>query len=614
MRVRFWGTRGSIAKAGPTTVRYGGNTSCVEVRSDAGTLIVLDCGTGAHSLGQALAESPTPMHGHLLLTHTHWDHIQGMPFFLPLFVPGNEWDVYAPRGLRQSLRQTLAGQMQYPYFPVSLEQLGATIHYHGLVEGVFSIEDVTVTAQYLNHPALTLGYRLEVDGVSLVYATDHEPHARLGWPEAGAAGEERRHTEFMAGADMVIHDAQYLASEYASKVGWGHSPVEYVVESVRRAGARRLVLFHHDPLRDDDALDQLVETTRRSLASNGSGLLVLAAAEGQTLELTRAPAPAAGDAPGMPAADGHAQHGPAAAALDRQSVLVAMQDGATATTLADAVRADGVRLLEARDGDTALRLAREDHPSLVLVEQGLPERDALDLARALRGMGGSYGRDVPIVAVAASEDAADRTAGAEAGVTDWLVAPFSRTYARCRVGAWRMRAAARWQAAPRPPDEEDRLAALRGLGLLDTQPDERFDRLTRLAAALFDVPIALVSLVDAERQWFKSVHGVAPRSTEREASFCAHAILGDDILVVSDTLQDTRFAGNPMVTGDSGIRFYAGCPLRLADGSRVGTLCLMDVRPRELDAQARGRLRDLAVLVERELREAPAGRGASDRG
>src|SRR5262249_15189582 len=161
MDVRFWGTRGSIAKPGPTTLRYGGNTSCVEVRTLDGTLIVLDCGTGAHELGVALmASGDKPIRGHLMLTHTHWDHIQGFPFFAPLFVPGNEFDIYAPGGLGQHLETTLAGQMEYNYFPVTLAQLGATIRYHELTEGSFKIGGVSVVAQYLNHPALTLGYRL----------------------------------------------------------------------------------------------------------------------------------------------------------------------------------------------------------------------------------------------------------------------------------------------------------------------------------------------------------------------------------------------------------------------------------------------------------------------
>ena len=145
MQVTFWGTRGSIAKAGPTTVRYGGNTACVSVRTEAGTLLVLDCGTGIHELGQVLTRDGGRVDGHLLIGHTHWDHIQGLPFFAPLFQPGNVWHVYGPRGLDTSIDKTLAGQMQYTYFPVRLLDFGATIEYHNLVEGQFEIDDVTVT-------------------------------------------------------------------------------------------------------------------------------------------------------------------------------------------------------------------------------------------------------------------------------------------------------------------------------------------------------------------------------------------------------------------------------------------------------------------------------------
>ena len=185
MRIRFWGTRGSIPKPGPATVRYGGNTSCVEVRTRSGALLLLDCGTGAHAFGQALqAEPAARVRGHVLISHTHWDHIQGLPFLAPLFVPGSSGTstVRAASGRRS--RETLAGQMQYTYFPVSLEQFAADVRYHDLVEGAFEIDDVRVRAHYMNHPALTLGYRIEADGASLVYATDHEPHA----PDLGAGG------------------------------------------------------------------------------------------------------------------------------------------------------------------------------------------------------------------------------------------------------------------------------------------------------------------------------------------------------------------------------------------------------------------------------------------
>src|SRR6266481_7182330 len=192
MRIRFWGTRGSLAKPGPATVRYGGNTSCVEVTAPGGTLIVLDCGTGAHDLGQHLAASrELPIRGHLLITHTHWDHIQGFPFFTPLFVPGHVWDVYGPGGLGGRLEEALARQMEYAYFPSTLEQPGATVRYHDLVEGTFTLDDVCITTRYLNHPGLSLGYRLEGDGVVLVYATDHEPNAGPQPDQPGETQEGR---------------------------------------------------------------------------------------------------------------------------------------------------------------------------------------------------------------------------------------------------------------------------------------------------------------------------------------------------------------------------------------------------------------------------------------
>ncbi len=291
MRVNFWGTRGSIAKPGASTVRFGGNRSCVEIRSDSGTIAILDCGIGAHGLGQILMESgPHPVRGHILITHTHWDHIQGIPFFAPLFVPGNEWDIYAPRGLGSSVRESLSGQMQYTYFPVTLEGLGASIRYHDLVEGVFEIGDIKVRTRYMNHPALTLGYRLEADGVSVVYACDHEPHSRQYALGTGIMGEQdRRHIAFIKGADLVIHDAQYTATEYPDKIGWGHITVNCAVDMSLAAGVRRLALTHHDPMRDDDSVDHVCEDTRNGLPRSDRPLEIFAAAEGMVVKLEASP-------------------------------------------------------------------------------------------------------------------------------------------------------------------------------------------------------------------------------------------------------------------------------------------------------------------------------------
>src|SRR6476469_7158332 len=150
-----WGTRGSLARPGRKTLRYGGDTSCVQVTSPKGSLVVIDCGTGAYDLGRSmLAEARGPLRGSILFSHTHWDHIQGFPFFAPLFARGGQWDIYGPAGLGQSLRDTLAGQMQYNYFPITFDELGAAIRFHDLVEGSFCIDDIRITTRYLNHPAL----------------------------------------------------------------------------------------------------------------------------------------------------------------------------------------------------------------------------------------------------------------------------------------------------------------------------------------------------------------------------------------------------------------------------------------------------------------------------
>jgi phosphoribosyl 1,2-cyclic phosphodiesterase/CheY-like chemotaxis protein len=488
MRVRFWGTRGSIAKAGPATVRYGGNTSCVEALSRAGTLLILDCGTGAHGLGQALEATRTgPLRGHILITHTHWDHIQGFPFFAPLFVEGDEWDVYAPRGLRESVRDTLTGQMQYTYFPVSFEQCAATIRFHDLVEGTCTIGDVRVTTRYLNHPALTLGYRLEADGIAVVYGTDHEPHSRaLAEGDASELeGEDRRHVEFLGGADLVIHDAQYTAAEYPEKAGWGHSTVESVVATAR-------ALYHHDPLRDDAAVDRLVAAARRQA---GDALAVLAAAEDLTIDLVP---PAA--APVRPRESSVAAQASVPPELLTQSVLVALDDPSLRACLAEAVCANGLTLLEAADGDEVVATMRSAPPSVLLRGRRRGDRDGLEVCRDLRKSAAGSARALPIVVVAGGDAEVDRAAGAEAGVTDWLIAPFSPLYARTRIRAWALRQACRWLRAPLPPDEAERLRALRAAGILDSPPEERFDRITRLARRVFDVPIAMVSLVDADRQ------------------------------------------------------------------------------------------------------------------
>lgn len=594
MDVTFWGTRGSIAKPGPSTVRFGGNTSCVEVRSASGTLVVLDCGTGAHGLGQALIQSGThALRGHILITHTHWDHIQGLPFFDPLFDPGNAWDIYAPRGLGASLRDSLAGQMQYTYFPVTLEDLGATIRYHELVEGVFDIGDIRVRARYMNHPALTLGYRLEADGVSVVYACDHEPHSRQYALGTGVMSEQdRQHVDFLKHADLVIHDAQYTTKEYTQKTGWGHTPVACAVDMCRRAGVRRLAITHHDPSRNDATVDRICEEVKTHLSIAKRPMEVFAAAEGMRVDVTSSSAVERAVAPEPSAAAT-----PIASALDPHQILIAVDDPKMAQKIQQAAQAGNLRMLQAKAMEEILAIVQTHALSLVILGDGGRGKEAMETCRAIRALDVERVKELPVIIVADTEFHADPAAG----VTDWLIHPFTPEYARTRIHAWIMRSSCRWQRASLPTTENQRIASLDSLKLLDTQAEERFDRITRIAAATFDVPIALVTLVDRERQWFKAHVGLDVAETPRDQAFCAHTILGEEVMVVRDTLLDPRFARNPLVTGEPRIRFYAGYPLKLPDGTSPGTLCLIDTRPRDLDEAKRDLLRDLGKLVEREL-------------
>jgi phosphoribosyl 1,2-cyclic phosphodiesterase/CheY-like chemotaxis protein len=601
VRVKFWGTRGSIARPGPDTARYGGNTSCVEVHSKHGTLIIIDCGTGTHPLGQKLISDGGKLRGHILISHTHWDHIQGIPFFAPLFVSGNEWDIYGPRGLAQSLRKALAGQMQYLYFPVAIEQCGATIRYHDPVEGTFNVGDVKIRTQYLNHPAITLGYRLEEDGATVVYSCDHEAHSRiLATGQGDITGQDLRHARFINGADLLIHDAQYVAADFPAKFGWGHSSAEYAVKLAQYSGVKRLALTHHDPLGDDDAVDRVLKSIREKLKENASPLEVFAAVEGQVVEVE----PSLAKVSERPRVE-FAAMTPMEPALVERSVLLGIADPIMAALLSEVIRAEDIRTKFCPTVDEVWKLIVDDRPSLAILEHDVPSIDGLSACATIRKMECDDTNRLPVIIVATQED---RMAGAAAGVTDWLIKPFSSSYARTKIVAWVLRSACRWMRAVIPDDEERRIASLRELRILDTEPEERFDRLTRLAAALFNVPIALVSLVDENRQWFKSCLGLNVKETSRDASFCAHVIYSREPMIVADTIHDERFADNPLVVGGPRIRFYAGYPLILHDGSCIGTLCLLDTRPHAREETDLARLRDLTDLVMQELGAAAAPR------
>jgi len=284
MTVKFWGVRGSIPAPGPRTNRYGGNTPCVEVRCGE-ALFVLDAGSGIRELGNALMAAGKPVKLHLLISHTHWDHLQGFPFFTPLYVPGNVLHIYGPQGADGTLETVLAGQMTLPYFPVLLSEAQSEVHFHELDVGEHVIDGVKVTTIFANHLGIALAYRLEWGGKSLVYLCDNEPCGSLAGSVQEPPPIDPRLAEFARDADLLIADAPYDAEEYQQRRGWGHGSVDDVVRVALDAGAKRLALFHHDPAHDDDAIDRLVAQARDAIAASGAAMECFGAQEGQTVEL-----------------------------------------------------------------------------------------------------------------------------------------------------------------------------------------------------------------------------------------------------------------------------------------------------------------------------------------
>ncbi len=287
VRLRFWGVRGSVATPGPGTVFYGGNTSCIEVRAD-GEIIVLDAGTGIRPLGLSLAKEfgSQPLALTLLLTHTHWDHIQGFPFFVPAYNPKNTVRILGYEGARQGLAATLGAQMESPYFPIGMDDVPANINIEELREMEFNIGAVPVQAKFVNHPGICVGYRLNTSAGAIVFIPDNEPFHRMrskpGDEKSLRYAEEQdaKLVEFIRGAQVLIIDSQYDREEYDSHVGWGHACIDDVVELGGRAGVKQLFLFHHDPTHDDERISRMLAHARQVASGNGNQMLVEAAREG----------------------------------------------------------------------------------------------------------------------------------------------------------------------------------------------------------------------------------------------------------------------------------------------------------------------------------------------
>jgi len=296
-RLRFWGVRGSIPTPGPGTVRYGGNTSCIEVRAGS-EIIILDAGTGLRGLGQALMAEfkHQPLNLTLLLSHTHWDHIQGLPFFLPIYEPSCHLRILGFEGARKGLVNVLSGQMESPYFPVPFGELPSNVEIEELKEMHFQVGPVRVQAWFANHPGICVGYRLFTEEGSLAFFPDNEPHCRHQGTTATAStksqaslafarAEEQKTVEFLRGTDVLILDAQYDHDEYKDHVGWGHGCVDDALALAMRAGVKQFFLFHHDPDHDDAKLDLMATRARELVAREKSPLQVDIAREGDIVEL-----------------------------------------------------------------------------------------------------------------------------------------------------------------------------------------------------------------------------------------------------------------------------------------------------------------------------------------
>ncbi len=267
MKVRFWGVRGSIASPGKSTVVYGGNTTCIEVRGDDGTLVVLDAGTGIFPLSQSLL-SELPVQANIFITHSHWDHIQGLPFFTPLYIPDNSvrihgaFDVVSGRGIEQ----VMDVQLQYSYFPIREAEMRANISYQTLHVGVpVTVGSLTITPCLMNHPVVNFGYRVDGDGRSMFFTGDHEPWYNIYAPDdeeyddyqAMVALQQAQLDTAISGVNLLIADSSYTQAEYPAKVGWGHGTMEGHLAWASRLGVSMLVCTHHEPTRADAALESV---------------------------------------------------------------------------------------------------------------------------------------------------------------------------------------------------------------------------------------------------------------------------------------------------------------------------------------------------------------------
>jgi len=292
--IKFWGVRGSIPTPGPSTSRYGGNTPCVELNYGDDNFFILDAGSGIRELGQHLLKLGKPVKSHIFISHMHWDHIQGIPFFVPAYIPGNQFIFHGAQEADQSLEDILADQMNPVNFPVQIDEMSSKFEFEPMWEGEYKFEGIKVETMYLNHPGYALGYKFHIKKKKVVYISDNEPypiHPKASMdtdnPDEITFVEDsnQRLINFARDVDVLIHDAQYTPEEYKTKIKWGHSPYDYTVNMALSADVKSLILFHHDPVHDDAFVDSIVEAAKKISWQAGSNMQILGAQEGMEISL-----------------------------------------------------------------------------------------------------------------------------------------------------------------------------------------------------------------------------------------------------------------------------------------------------------------------------------------